>query len=1206
LRIPNIRLVVLPLFAALPLLAAPAHASDTEEVTVRVLHTADLHGALAAWDDWADRPAPRGLERIATLVASARADTGADRMGTLLVDAGDALFGSPLVHTWRTGPRRDPEPVIAAMNALRYDAMTIGNHEFDAGRGALDSAAVRAKFPLLAANVVDARTGKPAYGTSLVREIAGVRIGVIGLTTPAVPQLMDSSLYSGLRFLDPLQVARDEIARLRGAERCDAVIALVHMGLEREPSARGGESKPHPADVPNENLGYRLAYEVQGLDAVILGHTHQVVNSVKIGGAVVTQAGRNGEALGQVDLTFTRPSSLAPWKLLACEAGVTPVTDTVANEPAMHALVAPYAEATRASLDQVIASASEPLSAPFGRLGDNALWRIIHRCQLDFSDADVSLAALFDPTQVIPAGPIRRRDLLRLYPYDNTIALVELTGAELKATLEHAASMLNPYVYDGATPVLKPEVPGFQFDSAYGVDYEIDLSRPEGARVLNLRWKGKPLDPNQKLKVVANSYRLAGGGDYVTLRRARRVWSIDHTMPDLLERWVSTKKTLDARGEDTWSLLPDYAGAPERPLVDRLVRLGVAPRPEVQRLGAAKWARRVDLVYWLARAFDIRSARPSGAWPDVPESLSVWLDGMLHKGILGSLATADRFDAYQPATIGMALDWCERTARSERYALPTAKAGDESFRRGLFAGVSGYGTQDLPGYLTRAQWLGLVANLRFPSIRVLESTDFHGAILGGGRERRSQRPIGGTVALAALITRERAANPEGTVLLDGGDLFQGPMISNLQFGRPVVEQMNLLGYTAAAVGNHEFDWGVDTLAARVRGMHFADMAANMVERKTGKRPAWARSDTTVTRRGVRIGIVGLAYPGTPHVTLPANVAHLRFDDDSTTAVAVAARLRKAGATLVLGVGHIPAEPDSLRHAHGDLPRLGRITAVDAWFGGHSHNVVDDKVDGRPVLIAGSQGQYLAEADLVVDPMKKKVVETSQRVLTAYADVPLDSTWIARVAHWNADVAPIAAQPLGQAAVALSRHAPEATIGDMICDAMRADANVDIALQNPGGMRADLDQGPITRGKIYAVMPFDNTIVTMELTGAQVKQALQQSLRGNRVTQVSGLKYVIEGSKADAPGQAHWQLTTVTLADGTPLDDAKTYRVAVNNFMASGGDQYDALAQGKNRTDTGRLIRDAMEAYVQSQCAGGKSLNVPGDGRITRADGKPSQ
>jgi len=156
------------------------------------------------------------------------------------------------------------------------------------------------------------------------------------------------------------------------------------------------------------------------------------------------------------------------------------------------------------------------------------------------------------------------------------------------------------------------------------------------------------------------------------------------------------------------------------------------------------------------------------------------------------------------------------------------------------------------------------------------------------------------------------------------------------------------------------------------------------------------------------------------------------------------------------------------------------------------------------------------------------------------------------------------------------------------------------------MRADLAEGPITRGEVYAVMPFDNTIVTMTLTGALVKQALDQSLRGNRVTQVSGLKYVIGPAKAEGSRPAHWQLVSATLADGTPIDDTKTYTVAVNNFMATGGDQYDALAQGTNRNDTGRLIRDAMEAWVRSQCAGGRSLDVPGDGRITRSDGKTSE
>src|SRR5580765_1732061 len=760
LRVPIICLAAASL---LVLTCTNALAADEQKLTVRVLHTTDLHGALSAWDDWADRPAARGLEKVAPLIHAARADS----VPTLLLDAGDALFGSALVAAWRESPRRDPEPVIAAMNALRYDAIAIGNHEFDAGRGTLDSAVARAKFPFLAANVVDARTGNPAYGSSIVREFYGVRIGVLGLTTPAIPAMMDSSLYTGLRFLDPIEVARREIPRLRGAERCDVVIALVHSGLERDPFARGGEAKPRIAEVPNENLGYRLAYEVQGLDVVILGHTHQVVQSAKIGGALVTQAGKTGEALGDVELSFTRQTSLTDWKLAGITASVAMVTDTVASDPALHALVAPYAEATHVLLDQIVADAPQPLTAPLGRFGDNPLWRLIHRCQLETSNADVSLAALFDPAQVIPAGPVRRRDLMRLYPYGNSLGVVELSGADLKATLEHAAAMLNAFTYDGITPVLKPDAPGFQFDGAFGVEYGIDLTKPEGARIVNLRWKGKPLDPNQRLKVVANSYRLAGGGDYVTLRRAKRLSQVDQPMTQLLVRWARDKKTLAAEDDASWTVLPDYAGAPERPLIDRLVRLGVATRDQVQQLGAGRPARGEDLTQWLERAFG--------------------------KGVLGSLGSSASSAAGKNAMVGVALDWCERAARYAHYALASTKA-DPSFRRSLFAGVTGAGAQNLQDPLTRAQWLGMLSNLRFPTIRVLETTDFHGAILGGARERRSQRPIGTSAALAAAIARERAANPEGTVLIDGGDLFQGTMVSNLQFGRPVVEQMNLLAY----------------------------------------------------------------------------------------------------------------------------------------------------------------------------------------------------------------------------------------------------------------------------------------------------------------------------------------------------------------------------------------------------------------------------
>jgi len=483
---------------------------------------------------------------------------------------------------------------------------------------------------------------------------------------------------------------------------------------------------------------------------------------------------------------------------------------------------------------------------------------------------------------------------------------------------------------------------------------------------------------------------------------------------------------------------------------------------------------------------------------------------------------------------------------------------------------------------------------------VLETTDLHGALLPGARERRSGRAVGGSAILAAHLRRLRAENPEGTILLDGGDMFQGTMISNLQYGRPVVEQMNLLGYSGFAVGNHDFDWSADTLARRVAEMHFSALAANMVERRSGRMPRWARSDTLLVRRGVRVGLFGMAYVGTPKVTLATNVAYLRFEDDSATAARLVPVLRKRWhPPVMIEIGHTPAETDSTRHASGDLARLARgVPGVDLWMGGHSHNYVLDEIAGATVMIPGSQGQAVGVCDLTVDPVAGRVVERRARIVSTYADeVAPDSILAARVAVWNAHVAALAATPIGRNARTLARgRSGESTLGDLVADAMRAETKADLAFTNSGGLRADLAEGTITKGSVYEIIPFDNTLVVIRLTGAEVRGLLEDGLGHGRVSQQSGLRYRFDLSRP--PGQ---RLLSVSLADGSALDEEKTYLVVVNNFMAAGGDNYDSLARAKDQLDTGALARDALEHYI-TQLAKDRPLDIQPDGRIERAGG----
>ncbi len=1184
------------LLAALPLLVMLFGSAAAEEVRLTVLHTTDLHGALTGYDYLADAPAARGLTRVATLVRRVR-DEGAP---VLLLDAGDCIQGSPLATVYRNSPGDLPDPMMRAMTEIGYDAMAVGNHEFDFGLATVEKSRADAGFPWLAANVVRVRDGKPAFPASLVKTLGGIRVGVVGVCTPAVPRWLDSLHYEGLRFESPVTAARAEVEKLRNQERCDLVVLVAHSGLERAE----GSADPHSDEPPDENWGRRLAAEVPGLDVLVLGHTHVTIPSSMLGGVIASQAGKWGEHLGRVDVTLSRDGPDARWRVVNRRARAIAVTDTTPEDGARVAFARPYHERAQAALEEVLGHAARDLASPRGRLDDGPLWELIHHAQLEASGAEVSLAALFEPRAAIRRGPITLRDVMKLYPYENTLGVVELSGAEIEETLEHSAGYFAPYTYEKGRPLAAPGRQGFNFDTCEGLTYEIDLLKPVGDRVQHLAIDGQPLDPARRLRVAVNSYRMNGGGNYEALRRAPRLWRSQGGVRELIADRIRDRDTLDNRFERNWTLLPDYVAIAERPLIDRLVRLGAIPAADVHRLYPDEPARRGDVAYWLARSFDWRERRRfSGAFADLPDSLEPWLDGLLKRRVLGSAGASEHFDPFAIAPLSLVLDWSENAARAQNYAL-SSRLGDREFRLGLVSGVDLGGPR--PGAfayrdtLSRGQVLGILSNLRFPSLRVLETTDFHGAMQPRTRERDSGRAWGGSAVLVAHLERLRAENPHGTLLLDGGDMFQGTMASNLAFGRPVVEQMNALGYAAAAIGNHEFDWSADTLVRRIREMRFAALGANIVERKSGRRPRWAGSDTVVTRRGLRIGIFGMSYRFTPSVTLPRHVAHLRFEDDSATAARIVPRLRKGGLDAVIGLGHVPASEDTAGRVRGDLVRMARgIPGVDLWVGGHSHNRVEGDVNGIPVLVPGSHGELIAVCDLVVDPVRHRVMEREYRLEPTYADlVKPDSATLARVAAWAARIEQVASEPIGRNPRRLKRSGSENLVGYLVTDAMRDAVGADIAMQNAGGIRADLPEGTVTRGTIYEVMPFDNTIVTLTLTGAQVGEVLEAALSRGRVTPVSGLRYEYSTHSAEP------RVFSLRHPDGTPLDEKRRYKVAVNNFMAEGGDDLNILANASDKQDTGLLVREQIEAFVRKVCSGDKALDYKPEGRMVRS-GSPS-
>jgi 5'-nucleotidase len=491
---------------------------------------------------------------------------------------------------------------------------------------------------------------------------------------------------------------------------------------------------------------------------------------------------------------------------------------------------------------------------------------------------------------------------------------------------------------------------------------------------------------------------------------------------------------------------------------------------------------------------------------------------------------------------------------------------------------------------------------------VVGTTDLHGWFAG------HQEGYGGLAVLASYVDALRAANPGRVVLVDSGDMFQGTLESNIFEGEPVVRGYNMLGYTAAAVGNHEFDYGPvgpdavarnasqDSLGALKKNSanaQYALLSANMTEKTTGRVPSWAKPSIITTVGGVKLGIIGISTPDTPNVTNPQNVATLNFGDPVAATVAQAAELRAKGADAIIVIAHMGgrcsdvkditdiASCDTNHEVMHYLDKLPRGT-IDAYFAGHTHSQMRHVINGVAVMQGLAYSREFSVVDLWVDPAKHHVLneKTELRPLTMICSQVWSGTescdpkgkkegvtLVPRVYEGktiapDAKVAALFEPYLSQTEAKRKERlnitttasfgrgdSADSALGDLLTDALRAYEKTDVAILNPGGLRTDLRAGELVYSDIFEVSPFDNYPAVITLTGAQLHELLRLTTVGERrVLQVSGLRYVVDRLKdADKPDADRDRIVSITMADGQPLDPNKTYTIAIPDFLAAGGD-----------------------------------------------------
>ncbi|MFO1447486.1 MAG: bifunctional UDP-sugar hydrolase/5'-nucleotidase [Opitutaceae bacterium] len=529
-------------FGCVPFLSA-------ERAQITVLSTTDLHGHIYPVDYGTNQPSADGLARVATLIRAARKDAPQ----LILIDCGDTIQGTPLAYYHNRINNAPVDPMMLAMNALGFASLTLGNHEYNFGLAVLEKARKEASFPWLSANIYKTGSTDPVYTPYLVREVQGVRVGILGLTTPGVPSWENEANYAGLTFAQPVAAARRWVELLRKQERVDVLVVAMHMGLEENLST----GIAAPGQVPDENAALAIARAVPGIDLIFMGHTHREVAGLSVGGALLTQAGRWGDRLARADVYLDRPNPQARWTVVAKSSVTVPVTLATTPDPEILALVKPYHDETQAWLSQPLGRSARKLSSREARLKDTAIIDLIQRVQLDAGRADVSFTAAFSLNATLPEGPVTVREIAGLYVYENTLVTIELTGAQVKAALEHSGRYYLPYLA-GKSPaeLADPTIPGYNFDIAEGVEYTLDLTRPQGDRITDLRFQGAPLDPKRVLKVAINNYRLNGGGGYTMFRGAKVLDRSNVEIRDLIIEWVRRHPDIPAEPTQNWKLLP--------------------------------------------------------------------------------------------------------------------------------------------------------------------------------------------------------------------------------------------------------------------------------------------------------------------------------------------------------------------------------------------------------------------------------------------------------------------------------------------------------------------------------------------------------------------------------------------------------------------------------------------------------------------------
>lgn len=552
---------------ALMCISLTAMAKQAKTVTLRLIETSDVHGAFFPYNFTERRPMQGTMARVSSYLKRQRKSYG-DRI--ILLDNGDILQGQPTCYYTNYVKTDAPNIAAEVVNYLQYDAQNFGNHDVETGHAVYDKWVSEIKCPVLGANIIDTKTGKPYVKPYTIIEREGVRVAILGMLTPAIPSWLHESLWTGLYFEDMIKSARHWIKILKEQEKADVIIGLFHSGWD------GGIVTPSY----EEDVSRKMAETVEGFDVIFFGHDHTERNAT-INGVLCLDPSCNAVKVAEATIQIRNG------KVISKKGALIDVRNEAIDQQYI-AHFQPQIDAIRQYVERQLGTFVSPMRSRDAFFGSAAFTDLIHQLQLDETHADISFNAPLTFNTDIKAGPIYMSDMFKLYRYENKIYVLRMTGEEVRKHLERSYdlwvnTMKSP---DDHIMMLNEGAAGdeqrrgfknltFNFDSAAGIDYVVDVTKPDGQKVRILQFSdGRPFDEKAWYKVVMNSYRGNGGGELLTQGAGIPLDSINNRiifMSERDQRYYLTQKIeregkVEGKPLNNWRFIPD---AWARPALER-------------------------------------------------------------------------------------------------------------------------------------------------------------------------------------------------------------------------------------------------------------------------------------------------------------------------------------------------------------------------------------------------------------------------------------------------------------------------------------------------------------------------------------------------------------------------------------------------------------------------------------------------------------